>query len=91
MTQQYDTTTRFTLFANKRKTTDKHPDRTGTLNVDGVEYFIDGWIKTSKSGDQFLLGSIKRKDQQGQAPRENKTGGSAAALDDSIPFSCEWR
>ena len=39
----YDNTNRFVLFKNEKKRDDKDPDRTGTLNVDGVEYFIDGW------------------------------------------------
>jgi hypothetical protein len=58
---EYDNTNTFTLFVNDKGDNDKRPDRTGTLNVDGVEYYIDGWIKQGKSGP-FLSGKIKRKD-----------------------------
>lgn len=63
----YDNTNRGVLFANERKQDgDRKPDRTGTLNVDGVEYFIDGWLKTSANGKKFMSLSVKRKDQQPQ-------------------------
>jgi hypothetical protein len=66
----YDNTNRGVLFVNDRKEKDTQPDRTGTLNVDGVEYFLDGWLKTSESGRQFLSVSVKRKDKQPQAAQE---------------------
>jgi hypothetical protein len=63
----YDNTNRGVLFVNDRKEKDGQPDRTGSLNVDGVEYFLDGWLKTSESGRQFLSVSVKRKEKQPQA------------------------
>jgi len=69
---KYDNTNRFSLFVNDRKEKDTQPDRTGTLNVDGVEYFIDGWLKTAESGRQYLQGTIKRKEQQPQAAHRNQ-------------------
>lgn len=57
----YDNTNRFVLFVNDKKGDDERaPDRTGTLNVDGVEYYMDGWIKQGKKGP-FLSGRIKLK------------------------------
>ena len=64
MSKQFDNTNRGSLFVNDRKEKDTHPDRTGSINVDGVEYFLDGWLKTSASGKQFLSLSVKRKDKQ---------------------------
>lgn len=67
---EYDNTNRGVLFVNNRKERDSQPDRTGTLNVGGVEYFIDGWLKKSRGGDQFLSLSVKQKDRQSNsAPR----------------------
>lgn len=66
MTQQYDNTNRGALFVNDRKAKDTHPDRTGTLNVEGVEYFIDGWLKDTSKGKMLSL-SVKRKDKQPEA------------------------
>lgn len=60
----YDNTNRGVLFVNDRKETENQPDRTGSLNVEGVEYFFDGWLKESKDGKKFLSVSVKRKDKQ---------------------------
>ena len=63
----FDNTDTFVLFINDNKATDKSADRTGTLNVGGVEYFMDGWLKQGKKG-AFLSGKIKRKDKQQATP-----------------------
>lgn len=61
----YNNTNRGVMFVNDRKQEgDRKPDRTGTLNVEGVEYFVDGWIKQSQNGNSFLSLSLKRKDKQ---------------------------
>lgn len=66
---EYDNTNRGVLFVNDRKERDSQPDRTGSINVEGVEYFIDGWIKDSRKGKILSL-SVKRKDKQSApAPR----------------------
>ena len=70
---EYDNTNRGALFANDRKERDTQPDRTGSLNVDGVEYFIDGWLKESRDGKKFLSLSVKRKDKQpASAPQSSQ-------------------
>lgn len=63
---------------NDKKDNEKSPDRSGTLDVDGVQYFIDGWIKQGQKGP-FLSGRIKRKQEQAKpAAKPN--------LDADIPF-----
>ena len=39
----YEKENRGSIWGNKRKTKDTHPDFTGTMNVEGREYFVDGW------------------------------------------------
>jgi hypothetical protein len=63
--EEYDNTNRFVLFWNEDKKTEKHPDYSGTLDVDGVQYFIDGWQKETQSGKTIVSGSIKLKEKQG--------------------------
>jgi len=58
---EYDNTNRFSLFKNEKKTKDTQPGYTGSINVEGVEYYLDAWVKDGKSG-KFFSGSIKRKD-----------------------------
>jgi hypothetical protein len=48
----------------KDKRTEKHPSYTGTINVDGVLYFADVWVKETRLGDKFLSMSFKKRDKQ---------------------------
>jgi hypothetical protein len=83
----YDNTNSGALFANADRKTDKHPNARGTLNVEGVEYWISAWTKVSKKGDKYQSLSVQRKDQQEKA---EPTGG--APFSDDIPFAPhEWR
>jgi hypothetical protein len=67
------------LFKNERKTTDKHPNATGTALIDGVEYYLSAWTKESAKGKWQSL-SFKRKDDQ--TPTENDLVNNAK----DIPF-----
>lgn len=58
------------LFPNKRKETAKHPDLTGTIEVDGKLYWISAWSKEAKQGGgEWLSLSVTLKENQG-APKE---------------------
>lgn len=50
----HDNTNRGVLFNEKEVKSDKHPVMTGKLNVEGKEYRIAAWEKTSKTGSPFL-------------------------------------
>ena len=61
----FDNTNRGALFKNTRKEEgDRKPEYNGSLNIDGVEYFLDAWLKTSQAGAKFMSVSVKRKDKQ---------------------------
>jgi hypothetical protein len=62
---EYDNTNRGALFTNARKEKDTHPDVTGSLNVDGTEYWVSGWTKESKDGNKFLSLSVRPKEDTG--------------------------
>ena len=88
----YDNTNRGVLFKNNRKEEgDKKPEYTGSLNVGGVEYFLDAWLKTSQNGSKFMSVSVKRKDKQAEAPAQRQAPRQSRETspigdDDSIPF-----
>ena len=97
---EFDRTNTGIISKNDRKQTDKHPDITGTLNVGGVDYFIDGWRKERKDGTgSFYSLRVKQKDRQGATPPAREDAPQRAAqgrhgggdLDDSIPFGPEVR
>jgi len=77
----FDDTNRGALFREqKEKETDR--DYSGTINIGGAEYWLSGWVKTSKKGTKYLSLAVKPKD----APVPDKSKPLADALDDSISF-----
>ena len=69
----HDNTNRISLWKNDSKENEKHADYKGTINVDGVEYFVDCWRKgpTASKNAPVLSGKVKRKDKQpAQTQRE---------------------
>lgn len=53
------------LWENKKKRPDSNDaDRTGSINVDGVDYWINGWLKRTKTGERFLSLSVKPKQKR---------------------------
>ena len=80
---EYDNNNRFSLFKNDRKEKDTHPDLTGTINVEGVEYYLNAWTKEGKSG-KFISGSIKLKEAK-SAPKP-VAATAADPFGDDLPF-----
>ena len=62
----YDNTNRISIWKNTKKETENHPDYTGTVNIDGVDYFVDLWKKSQDAPEKapVLSGKVKRKDKQ---------------------------
>jgi uncharacterized protein (DUF736 family) len=48
-----------TLFQNRKKEKDTHPDMTGSLLVDGIKKDISAWKKQDKNGNDYISISIK--------------------------------
>jgi hypothetical protein len=63
---QYDNTNRGQIWRNEKKQTDNHPDFTGSLNVNGVEYWVSAWKRKEGAAAKApaLSFSIKPKDEQ---------------------------
>lgn len=82
----YDNTNRWTLNRNDRKEKETHPDYKGKINVEGVDYYLDGWIKEGANG-KFISGSIKPIEARA-APAGITPVTSNAGFDDEdgIPF-----
>lgn len=67
------------LFREQDKKSEKSPDYTGKVKIDGKELRIAGWIKQSKSGDSYLSLAISE-------PRDGGNASRKPAADHDIPF-----
>lgn len=84
---EYDNTNRGILSRNERKEKDSHPDMKGTINIDGVDYWLSGWTKTKKDGSgKFLSLSVEPKEQKAPAKPAAKRPSKVEEMDDDIPF-----
>jgi hypothetical protein len=80
---EYDNNMRGVMFKNDRKENDKHPDYKGSAEINGVQYWVSGWIKTPNSGgNKFLSMSFKAKDEQ---PTQQPAPATPAAAPRSAP------
>jgi hypothetical protein len=75
---EYDNTNSGALFKNDDKQTDKHPDYRGSINVDGTDYWLSAWLKTSKKGIRFMSLAVKPKEDPNSKPKPE--------FDDRVPF-----
>jgi hypothetical protein len=76
----------FVLFKNDRKKTDKHPDLSGSIMINGVEHWFNAWTKEGKKG-KFISGQIGDPKKAGFSPRgDDEMPKSSGIEDDQIPF-----
>jgi hypothetical protein len=77
------------LFKNERKTTDKHPDYTGSGLIEGVDMWISAWVKPAKEGKKpFMSLAFSRKDgaKSKDSFSSNQPGVIPAKADGDMPF-----
>lgn len=84
----YDNTNTGSLFKNDKGDNEKRPDYKGSVNVDGVEYWLSAWIRTAgdnskRAGEKFMSLKLEAKEQQ-QAQQPSPK--PQAAVDQDIPF-----
>ena len=76
------------LFKNKYKKTDDHPNARGELLIDGVLYEVSAWTKKTKLGEPWQSLQLKRKEPRPQAEpawgSDRKSAGPD--FDDDVPF-----
>jgi hypothetical protein len=79
----YDDTNRGSIWPNDRKESERHPDFTGSLNVEGREFWVSAWKRAPDANPKApsLRFSVKAKDEK---PAENPS--QATDFEDDIPF-----
>lgn len=92
MAKEYDNTNTGVLFTNEDKQDEKHADRRGSINIEGVEYWLDGWINEikngPKAGQKMLKLKAKKKENQGDGggSQQSGAGKQSGGRSDSLSF-----
>lgn len=73
------------LFKAREKKTERSPDYNGSINVEGKEFFISGWIKQPKDpqGKPFVSLALTPKTQQAPTSGGNPPPGCYDDFDNS--------
>ena len=86
----YDNTNRWILSRNDRRDKDTSPEFTGTINIEGKEYWLNGWVREKKDGSgKFFSGTAKPKEPMTLGPDPEppaRRGSMKDQLDDDLPF-----
>lgn len=80
---QYDDSNKGVLFREKEKKSDSHPDFKGSINVEGTDYWLSGWVNESKAGQKYFKLSVSPKEG---APKVKPSAPTHEFLSEDIPF-----
>jgi hypothetical protein len=69
------------LFRNERKSTENHPDYTGSIMVNNREHYLSAWVKEGTKGKFFSVSIGKEKEAKGFTPK-----GADEIVDSDLPF-----
>ncbi len=97
---QYDNSNRGSVWKNEDRKSDSHPQFKGSAEVNGVEYWVSGWLRkpdaNPKAPAMNFSFSVKENQAHSQAPQQSSqvqqakaavmAGGFDASFDDDIPF-----
>ena len=89
---EYDNTNRGAIFKNKKKEKETHPDFTGTLNVNGVEFWVSAWKRKEGASDKAPALSFQIKPKEDKQAnhdsfkQEAKKQFSDDGFDSDLPF-----
>ena len=71
------------LFRNEQKKSDTYPDYNGSSTINGIEYWINGWVNQSKSTGKPYLKIVFKEKEQKQNVLETT---NSHEFNDEIPF-----
>jgi hypothetical protein len=63
----FDNSNSGVLFKNDNKQSDNYADYRGEVNAAGVDYWLNGYVRTSKKGVKFIAFKLKPKQQEAAA------------------------
>lgn len=85
----YDNRNKGSIWKNDDKQKDTHPDFKGSLNVDGVEYWVSAWKRKpgANPAAPALTFSIQLKEQRQRQAQSRPVQSQADDFGDEIPFN----
>lgn len=97
----YDNTNTGILYKNERRRNDKDAEYTGSINVDGDEFWVNAWVKQGKAGSKMdgkkffslsLRPKERRDDSRKSSRDERPTGpagpGASQSIEEAdVPFT----
>lgn len=91
MAQEYDNNNRGSIWKNDKKETENHPDFTGSLNVNGVDFWVSAWKRKPDASEKApaLSFTVKPKDElKSKTPQTMTINQTKQGFDDheDIPF-----
>jgi len=89
MAQDYDNTNRGSIWKNDKKETENHPDFTGGLNVNGVEFWVSAWKRKPDASEKApaLSFTVKPKDESKPASKPQQSQNNpSSAFDNDDPW-----
>ena len=82
---EYEASNEGVLFRNDKKQTEKHPDYTGSwTDANGVEYWLNAWINTSKAGKNYM--KVKLGNPKGEVVQQAAPAQAPVTESEDIPF-----
>jgi hypothetical protein len=91
MAQEYDNTNRGSIWKNEHKEKDTHADFTGSLNVNGVEFWVSAWKRKAGASEKApaLSFIVNPKEESGKKPSNQgaSNNGSSDDFEDDVPFN----
>ena len=86
---EYDNTNRGQIWKNEDRKSDTHPQFKGSMNIEGVEYWVSAWTRKPDANPKApaLTFSFKKKEdkQDDQIPKTDSVS-AVDEFDDKIPF-----
>ncbi len=90
MSEEYDNEMRGVLFKNDRKTKSNQPDYRGTAQLNNVEYWVSGWIKTPRAGGAKFM-SIAFQEKETEFKEGSGDNQPSQDFDTDIPFADPYK
>jgi hypothetical protein len=87
---KFDNTNRGSIWKNKKKEKATQADFTGSINVDGKEYWLNGWLRKEGASQDSPAMTFSVRPKSGTMPIAKTDGKSVSSRDDMdgdlIPF-----